>query len=77
MATCACNDWLTAYFIDPKRGQLAMDAINILANFEGVSVHDGLASYGKYNSTMLFAMPIICGNYDSFSNAMSKTGQVR
>jgi transposase len=47
----ACNSWLTAYFIDPKRGQLAMDAIDILPSFEGVSVHDGLASYGKYDST--------------------------
>jgi transposase len=47
----ACNGWLTSYFIDPKRGQLAMDAIDILPNFEGVSVHDGLASYGKYDST--------------------------
>ncbi len=46
----ACNGWLTAYFIDSKRGQLAMDAIDILPNFEGVSVHDGLASYGKYHS---------------------------
>ena len=47
----ACDSWLTAYFIDPKRGQLAMDAIDILPNFDGVSVHDGLASYGKYDST--------------------------
>jgi transposase len=47
----ACNSWLTAYFLDPKRGQLAMDAIDILPNFKGVSVHDGLASYGKYDST--------------------------
>jgi transposase len=47
----ACNDWLTAYCIDPKRGQLAMDAIDILPHFEGVSVHDGLASYAKYDST--------------------------
>ena len=47
----ACTGWLTAYFIDPKRGQLAMDAIDILPKFEGVSVHDGLASYGKYDST--------------------------
>jgi transposase len=47
----ACNGWLTAYFIDPRRGQLAMDTIDILPNFEGVSVHDGFASYGKYDST--------------------------
>jgi transposase len=47
----ACSDWLTAYFIDPKRGHLAMDAIDILPNFEGISVHDGLASYAKYDST--------------------------
>ena len=46
----ACNGWLTAYFIDPKRGQLAMDAIDILPDFEGVSIHDGLASYAKYES---------------------------
>ena len=46
----ACNSWLTAYFIDHKRGQLAMDAIDILPSFEGISVHDGLASYGKYQS---------------------------
>ena len=46
----ACNGWLTAYFIEPKRGQLAMNAIDILPSFEGISVHDGLASYGKYHS---------------------------
>ena len=32
-------------------GQLAMDAIDILPSFEGISVHDGLASYSKYHST--------------------------
>jgi transposase len=47
----ACNGWLTAYFIHPKRGQVAMDAMDILPSFAGVSVHDGLASYAKYNST--------------------------
>ena len=47
----AGNDWLTAYFIDSKRGRLAMDAIAILPHFEGVSVHDGLASYALYDST--------------------------
>jgi len=47
----ACNGWLTAYFIHPKRGQVAMDAMDILPSFAGVSVHDGLASYAKYGST--------------------------
>jgi transposase len=47
----ACNGWLTAYFIHPKRGQVAMDAMDILPSFAGVSVHDGLASYAKYDST--------------------------
>lgn len=47
----ACNGWLTAYFIHPKRGQVAMDAMDILPSFAGVSVHDGLASYAQYDST--------------------------
>ena len=46
----ACNGWLTVYFIHPKRGQVAMDAMDILPSFEGVSVHDGLASYAQYDS---------------------------
>ena len=52
----ACTGWLTAYFIDLKRGRLAMDAIDILPTFEGVSVHDGLASYGKYDGSSLLSM---------------------
>jgi transposase len=47
----ACNGWLTAYFIHPKRGQVAMEAMDILPGFAGVSVHDGLASYAQYDST--------------------------
>ena len=47
----ACSAWLTTYFIHPKRGQVAMDAMDILPSFTGVSVHDGLASYAKYDST--------------------------
>lgn len=47
----ACTSGLTAYFIHPKRGQVAMDAMDILPNFDGVSVHDGLTSYTQYDST--------------------------
>jgi transposase len=46
----ACTSGLTYYFIHTKRGQVAMDEMDILPNFKGVSVHDGLASYAKYDS---------------------------
>jgi transposase len=44
----ACTAGLTYYFIDTKRGQGAMDAMDILPNFQGTSVHDGLSSYAHY-----------------------------
>lgn len=46
----ACTSGLTYYFIHTNRGQVAMDEMDILPNFGGVSVHDGLASYAKYDS---------------------------
>jgi transposase len=45
----ACTDSLTYYFLHVKRGQIAMDAMDILPNFQGVSVHDGLSSYAQYD----------------------------
>lgn len=44
----ASTDGLTFYFIHTKRGKTAMDAMNILPNYEGISVHDGLKSYAQY-----------------------------
>jgi transposase len=39
---------LTHYAIHAKRGHAATDAIGILPEYTGVSVHDGLASYRTY-----------------------------
>jgi transposase len=37
----ASTDGLTFYFVHPKRGKAAMDAMAILPEYEGISVHDG------------------------------------
>jgi transposase len=47
-AHVASTDRLTHYAIHPKRGREATDAIGILSDFAGVSVHDGFASYRTY-----------------------------
>jgi transposase len=44
----ACTAGLTYYFIDTKRGQGAMNAMDILPNFPGIAVHDGFSSYAHY-----------------------------
>lgn len=40
---------LTYYFVHTKRGQAAIDEMDVLPNFDGVSVHDGWASYFGYD----------------------------
>ena len=45
----ACTSGLTYYFMHPKRGQAAMDEMDILPNFKGSSVHDGWVSCQKYD----------------------------
>jgi len=44
-----CTPTLTHYQVDPSRGQRALEAIGILPNFAGISVHDGWGSYFLYN----------------------------
>jgi transposase len=46
----ACTESLTFYFVHAKRGQEAMDEMDILAHFAGVAVHDGLQSYAAYEA---------------------------
>ncbi len=39
---------LTFYAVHPKRGRVAMDALDVLPRFRGRTMHDGLTSYGQY-----------------------------
>lgn len=46
----ASTSQLTHYAIHAQRGRAATDAIGILPDFAGVSVHDGFASYRTYTA---------------------------
>src|SRR5205085_12205874 len=43
-----CTATLTHYHVDVSRGQAALEAIGILAQFRGISIHDGWGSYFLY-----------------------------
>jgi transposase len=44
----SATEQLTHYAVHAKRGKEALDAIGILADFHGVSVHDGWRSYWQF-----------------------------
>jgi transposase len=44
-----CTPTLTHSHVHKSRGQAALEAIGILPQFTGISVHDGWASYFLYN----------------------------
>lgn len=44
----ASTDGFTFYFVHPKRGKAALDAMALLSNYDGISVHDGWKSYAQY-----------------------------
>jgi transposase len=44
----SATERLTHYAVHPKRGKAGLDAIGILADFQGVSVHDGWRSYWQF-----------------------------
>ena len=45
----AATNGLTYYFVHPKRGRIAMDEMEILPEFAGKAIHDGLKSYQGYD----------------------------
>lgn len=45
----ASTNALTFYFVHAQRGKVAMDAMEILPQYQGISVHDGLRSYAQYD----------------------------
>ena len=44
----SATEQLTHYAVHPKRGKAALDAIGIMVDFQGVSVHDGWGSYWQF-----------------------------
>lgn len=44
----SCTDQLTHYAVHARRGKVALDAIDILPQFAGTSVHDGWRAYFHY-----------------------------
>ncbi len=44
----SATEHLTHYAVHPKRGKAALDAIGIMVDFGGVSVHDGWGSYWQF-----------------------------
>jgi len=45
---CLCNETLTFFHVDPKRGQDAMERMGVLADFKGQLVHDHWKPYFLY-----------------------------
>ena len=48
---CLCNEYLTYFHVDQKRGQDAMERMGVLANFGGQLVHDHWKPYFLYLCT--------------------------
>jgi transposase len=44
-----CTNRWTLYHLDPRRGETAMDAAGVLPGFTGIAVHDGLATYRRFD----------------------------
>ena len=44
----ACTNRWTLYHLDERRGKTAMDTAGVLPDFSGIAVHDGLATYRRF-----------------------------
>ena len=52
---CLCNEKLSFFHVDPKRGSDAMDRMDVLPKYKGRLVHDHWKSYFKY-----FCLHVLC-----------------
>ncbi|KAM3116350.1 IS66 family transposase [Phormidesmis sp. 146-33] len=66
----ASTDGFTFYFVHTKRGRAALDAMALVPNYAGISVHDGWKSYAQYecdhalcNAHHLRELEFICERY--------------
>ncbi len=76
-AHVASTSRLTHYAIHAQRGSAATDAIGILPEFRGVSVHDGWTGYRAYTTCRhaASATSTICASSPSWKRSISKPGQ--
>jgi len=67
-----CTPTLTHYHVDASRGQAALEAIGILPQFTGISVHDGWGSYFLYDcehaACIVHLLRILCFSQSKESN---------
>jgi len=69
-----CTPILTHYQVHASRGQAALEAIGILPQFTGISIHDGWASYFLYDCQHAHARCICCASWSFWQKNKERSG---